>query len=172
MRQFSLLKTSINTASDDRKSQQLNSPLQLTIEELYDKYSAILYGVAIRITGNKPDAEAVLSEAFIEINKRIDKIQSDPGQALLCMVAIVRRIAGKNLSLSKSTQQTFQYFTPNELINTSEKSGPAHSMHSGNIIDLVIFNGLSISEVAEIKKISVQDAMRILRNEVNNYRNK
>ena len=43
---------------------------------LYKNYSAAMYNIAVRITGNKMDAEDVLQESFVTVFERLNKLES------------------------------------------------------------------------------------------------
>ncbi|HVI47359.1 MAG TPA: RNA polymerase sigma factor [Chitinophaga sp.] len=45
--------------------------------ELYNAYSAAMYNICLRMTGNVNDAEDTLQEAFIQVHKNIGKLEND-----------------------------------------------------------------------------------------------
>jgi RNA polymerase sigma factor (sigma-70 family) len=45
--------------------------------ELYNAYSAAMYNVCLRMTGNTADAEDTLQEAFIQVFKNIGRLEND-----------------------------------------------------------------------------------------------
>ena len=50
---------------------------ELALRELYDRTSAKLYGLAVRVAGHREGAEDVLQEAFVTIWRSV-KQQSSP----------------------------------------------------------------------------------------------
>jgi RNA polymerase sigma-70 factor (ECF subfamily) len=45
--------------------------------ELYEAYSKAMYNICLRMTGHSSDAEDVLQEAFVQIFKNLQKLESD-----------------------------------------------------------------------------------------------
>ena len=164
------MKTELNTPPEVQKVVQENESSRLTIEDLYDKYSSVLFGVATRIMGNEELAEGVLTESFIEINSQIDQIQFDPNISK-CLIAIVRRRSYQKLNTQNKNHHPSNFVYTSDAMTISEKTNST-SIPKETIIDLIIYGGLTINEAAEVLKISIQDAMQLLRKEVNHYRKK
>lgn len=45
--------------------------------ELYEAYSKAMYNICLRMTGHSSDAEDVLQEAFVQVFKNLEKLESD-----------------------------------------------------------------------------------------------
>lgn len=45
--------------------------------ELYEAYSKAMYNICLRMTGHSSDAEDVLQEAFVQVFKNLQKLESD-----------------------------------------------------------------------------------------------
>lgn len=45
--------------------------------ELYEAYSRAMYNICLRMTGHSSDAEDVLQEAFVQVFKNLEKLESD-----------------------------------------------------------------------------------------------
>ena len=67
------------TQDEQQLVQELQNGNQQAVAWLYDKYAAVLYGVALRIVGTEAEAEDVVQEAFIKIWKHIGSYAPDKG---------------------------------------------------------------------------------------------
>lgn len=47
----------------------MQSSAQISFEQTYDKYSAMVYGLALKMTDSQKDAEEVLVNTFINLQK-------------------------------------------------------------------------------------------------------
>lgn len=45
--------------------------------ELYEAYSKAMYNICLRMTGHSSDAEDVLQEAFVQVFRNLEKLESD-----------------------------------------------------------------------------------------------
>jgi len=61
--------------------------------EFYDRHSALLFGIALKILGNEHDAEDVLQEAAVLIWERSPRYDAAVGQPLSWAVALTRNKA-------------------------------------------------------------------------------
>lgn len=79
--------------SEDQLITMLQNRDSDAISYLYDKYSAALYGTALRIVQNKSFAEEVVQDAFVNIWNKIDSYQAQKATLFTWMLNIVRNKA-------------------------------------------------------------------------------
>jgi RNA polymerase sigma-70 factor, ECF subfamily len=77
------------------------------LEQLYDRYTPLLYTLIKRIIPNKDTAEEVLSEVFVIIWRQIDQIDFKSSNIYTWMVTLARNkaIDIKNRNVGKVTEQ-------------------------------------------------------------------
>jgi len=77
---------------------------QSAFEKLYDAYSAALFGISLKILGDKKEAEDAVQDTFIKIWKKIHSFDIDKGSFFTWILNINRNTAiDKYRKLSKNT---------------------------------------------------------------------
>lgn len=71
---------------------------------LYRAASSKLFGVLLRILGNRSDAEDALQELFTRIWLRADQFEPEKGRAMSWMIAMARNLAIDRLRQRRETQ--------------------------------------------------------------------
>lgn len=131
------------------------------VSQLYDMYSATLYGVVLQIVKAEEVAEDVLQEAFVKIWKSFDSYDEQKGRLFTWMLNVCRNLAidkirskeyrmkGSTNTLSSDHQPHFtsSAFNPDHIgvREVVEKLNPEQQ----KIINLMYFEGLTQSEIAE-----------------------
>jgi RNA polymerase sigma factor (sigma-70 family) len=151
----------ISTLSEEDLVSRLRARDTSAMSVLYDRYSAALYGVVLRIVKIEETAEDVLQEAFVKIWNSFDHYDASKGRLFTWMLNICRNQA---IDTIRSKQQRVSIMT--EDINASVRSSfsadafkPEHvgvrdmienlSPEQKQVIDLMYFEGLTQSEIAE-----------------------
>ncbi|WP_223816063.1 RNA polymerase sigma factor [Adhaeribacter rhizoryzae] len=139
---------------------QLHEEAAMTI--LYDKYSAALYGIILRIVKSEVVAEDVMQETFVKIWSSIGQYNKEKGRLFTWIINIARHAA-----IDKIRSKEFRVGSKERSIDVS----PVNQLHSGyevrpddigikdlvgklnpdqrKIIDMMYFDGYTQSEVAE-----------------------
>ncbi len=133
------------------------------MEDLYDRYGAALYGVALRIVKRQVFAEEVVQDAFVKIWKNIDRYDSDKGRFFTWMYNITRNEA---IDKKRSRENRYRDKT-NSLDTTVYKDVPGSYTEtkvddigvknllnslddeSKVVLDMVYFQGYTHREVAD-----------------------
>lgn len=128
---------------------------------LYDMYSAALYGVVLQIVKVEETAEDVLQEAFVKIWNSFSSYDTSRGRLFTWMINICR-----NLAIDKIRSKQHRVSLKTRDIPASPRADmgadgfrPEHiglreitdslSPEQKQIIDLMYFEGLTQSEIAE-----------------------
>ena len=152
--------TTIKT-SEELLIARLRARDNAAVSQLYDMYSAPLYGVVLQIVKTEEVAEDVLQEAFVKIWKSFDSYDEQKGRLFTWMLNVCRNLAidkirskeyrmkssTNALSSDHQTDFTSSAFNPDHIgvREVVEKLNPEQQ----KIINLMYFEGLTQSEIAE-----------------------
>lgn len=151
----------IQKINEDALVARLRARDDAAVSVLYDRYSPALYGVILQVVKVEETAEDVLQEAFLKIWKSFDSYDVNKGKLFTWMINICRNLAidkvrSKEYRMKNSTDElpsngqlvhgstTFNtdYIGVREVV---DKLSPDQKQ----IIDLMYFEGLTQSEIAE-----------------------
>lgn len=94
------------TSEDISIINQVKDGNKAALYTLYDKYSAALYGVIIRICKKEDVAQDLLQETFLKIWKKIDQYNSEKGKFYTWAYRIAKNTALNEVRKSKKLIQT------------------------------------------------------------------
>jgi RNA polymerase sigma-70 factor, ECF subfamily len=80
----------VQPASDTELLHAVARGDELSLAALYDRYSAILLGLMLRILHSRPEAEDVLQEVFIQIWRRAADFDEARGRGFTWLVTLAR----------------------------------------------------------------------------------
>ncbi|GEO05006.1 DNA-directed RNA polymerase sigma-70 factor [Adhaeribacter aerolatus] len=148
--------------SEEDLIQRLQQREDAALTLLYERYSAALYGVILRIVKTEEVAEDVMQETFVKIWFSIGQYNKEKGRLFTWLVNIARHAA-----IDKIRSKEFRVGLKNKPIQDS----PVNQLHSSyevrpehigikdmvgklnpdqkKIIDMMYFDGYTQSEVAE-----------------------
>ncbi len=127
---------------------------------LYNNYSAVIYGVIVRIVKRETIAEEVTNDCFLKIWNKIDQYDATKGKLFTWMVNIARNLALDKLRSSEAIK-SLKTDDITELKRDSASDYPnidgiglkeivlKLSADEKQIIDLMYFEGYSQSEISE-----------------------
>ena len=134
------------------------------LEELYDRYSGLLYSAALRILGQAADAEEVLQEAWLQAWNRAESYDAARGAVPAWLLTLVRSRAIDRLRSRASRQRVEQVMAdrpPAQLVEEPPATVSQRQLHDRvvtalsellpqqrQVIELAYFGGLSQSEIA------------------------
>lgn len=95
--------TSSDVTSEDALVALLQMGNQLAVGELYDRYSAALYGIILRVVRSEELAEDILQETFVKIWTGIGSYDASKGRLFTWMMRVAR-----NLALDKVKSREFR----------------------------------------------------------------
>lgn len=134
------------------------------LEELYDRYSGLLYSVAHRILGGAEDAEEVLQEAWLQVWNKADSFDPARGAVAAWLLTRVRSRAIDRLRSRASRQRmeeavatqpparrsdeppatVEQWQLQQKVVAALDTLGPQQRQ----VLELAYFAGLSQSDIA------------------------
>ncbi len=126
-----------------------------SVDKLYDKYSAPLYGIIIRIVNDEALATEVLTKVFLNAQTQ----------------AAVFNIVDANMFsyLFKSSRQlSFHALEQQQLQNLSSRKGVYDSDHTA--FDLLYYKGLNYSEAAAVLNKTVEEVKAEVRAAIKNLK--
>jgi RNA polymerase sigma-70 factor (ECF subfamily) len=133
------------------------------IEELYDQYSAALFGVIVRITKSPSEAEAVLERTFLKILEEIHTYKKHVS-LFTWMFCMARAVAIENLPLSVSgareTQREDYKNAPAE--NDLEQFSEMPLLYQ-KVLTCLYTRGQTVSQASETLNISADEVKNHLR---------
>ncbi|WP_439882049.1 RNA polymerase sigma factor [Pontibacter sp. MBLB2868] len=128
---------------------------------LYDMYSATLFGVVLQIVKVEEVAEDVLQEAFLKIWNSFQSYDASKGRLFTWMINICRNLAIDKIRSKQHrvSQKTDDISAPSRADYGSESFNPEHigiqeitqklKPDQKQIIDLMYFQGMTQSEIAD-----------------------
>jgi len=88
--------------ADDDLLQAVSRGDESALAVLYDRYRLILFGLILRILHDRPEAEDVLQEAFLQVWRRANDFDPARGRAFTWLVTIARSRALDRLRMLSS----------------------------------------------------------------------
>lgn len=141
------------------------------LEQLYDRYSAVLYGTAYRIAGERSDAEEIVLDTFAQAWRDAPRFRSERGSVIAWLTMICRsraldlvRARGRRARLTNAASSSEPDGSPAMGTGEPDPSGdPEHTERRAVVaealrelsppqleaIQLAFYEGLSHSEIAE-----------------------
>jgi len=83
------------------------------LEELYDRYSPLLFTVIKKISPNQATAEQILTEVFVIIWRKIQKFDFKTGNVFSWLVTLARNKAVDSLRRERSTDVNIEFYDDN-----------------------------------------------------------
>lgn len=80
-------------ALDARAIQRLCQGDEGAVGELYDRYAAVAYGLALKIIREEPEAQDVVHDAFVAIVERAAQYRAERGTVAAWLTTTVRNLA-------------------------------------------------------------------------------
>lgn len=109
----------------------------LALKELYDICSSRLYGLAVKVTGNREWAEDVLQEAFINIWRIAGDYRSAISPPMAWMGVIVRS-RGLDFLRRRTSSQADKHYELDEYIQETVAGDSADPMDSADASEQVV----------------------------------
>ena len=132
---------------------------ETAMADLYDRYSGIVYGVAMRVLGNTTAAEDVLQEVFLQLWRNPQAFDADRGRLPAWLAVIARNRAIDHLrkrppeddieDLAISTGVNLENTTAQRLAVDKVRGVLAQlPAEQRRLLELAFFEGMTHSEIA------------------------
>ena len=131
--------------------------------KLYDRYAALLFGVIVRITGDRKEAENLLQDCFVKIWQHLESYDPDKGRFATWIINIAR-----NTAIDFTRSKYFSQARKNQNLENLVLSEPGRFTHDisvetlglrqmvakltpvcREIIEWMYFEGYTQQEIAE-----------------------
>jgi RNA polymerase sigma-70 factor, ECF subfamily len=166
-------------AGDARLARRIRDGDADALGELYDRYAAIALGTALRVVGDREEAEDVVHDAFVTVWRKIDRFDADRGALRAWLMTVVRnraidRIRSRRMTVdvADADERSLLRTGPNPtwesvLLSTSAaeiRGALADLPHEQRrAIELAYFEGYTYREVAELTGVAAGTANGRLR---------
>ena len=128
--------------------------------DLYDRYSGIVYGVALRVLGNTTAAEDVLQEVFLQLWRNPQAFDAERGRLPAWLAVITRNRAIDHLRKRPPEEdiEGLAISTGVNLENTAAQRQAVDKVRGvlsqlpseqRRLLELAFFDGMTHSEIAE-----------------------
>jgi RNA polymerase sigma-70 factor (ECF subfamily) len=151
---------------------------------LYDRYSKVVYSVALRVLRDPAAAEDVLQDVFMSIWRRPDNFSAARGSLGGWLVVVARNRSIDVLRRKRPSEQVEEVYlaSPFNLANEAERNSIMERaraviarlpLEQRKTLEMAYFDGLTHSEIAEITgdplgtvKTRIRSALMTLRKEL------
>lgn len=139
------------------------------VAELYDRYSAVALGLAIKIVRDPQEAEDVVHDAFVAVVERADQYKAERGTVVAWLVTTVRNLAldrtRRRTRRAQITDEELRHEPPEPVQDPESLSWAARerevvrraletlSPSQRHTLEVAFFEGLSYPEIAERENV-------------------
>lgn len=133
------------------------------LSELYDSYSAIVYGLAMKMTGIESFAQDIVQDVFLHIWKNADKFNASKDRLSTWIIGITR-----NRGIEEIRSESFKNRTQNTEVVIPRRVARTNSTMNANglkimnkqlrpeqkrLLEYLYFDALSFEEAAKVLNI-------------------
>jgi len=152
--------TRTETGDDVRLVARIRAGDQLALSELYDRYSGVVYGVALRILQDTGAAEDLLQDIFLQLWRKPDAFDSSRGSLGGWLAVIARHRSIDRLRQRRPESDIEDYIIAGgpDLRDETERSLVIEKVRAvmnemspdqRKAMEMAFFEGLTHSEIAE-----------------------
>ena len=152
--------------ADARLADRIRAGHAEALGELYDAYASTALATALRVVGDREEAEDVVHDAFVAVWRKIDRFDADRGSLRAWLMTVVRnraidriRARRPKMDLDDADERSLLRTGPNPtweatLLNTSAvelRTAMAELPdEQRRAVELAYFEGYTYREVAEV----------------------
>lgn len=152
--------------ADGRLAERIRSGDANALGELYDRYAPTALGTALRVVGDREEAEDIVHDAFVAVWRKIDRFDAQRGSLRAWLMTVVRnraidRVRGRRASIDvddadeRSLLRTGPNPTWEETLRNASASDVRAAMGSlpaeqRRAVELAYFEGYTYREVAQL----------------------
>lgn len=160
---------------DDRRvdaqlAQRIRAGDQAALGELYDRYASTAIGVALRVTGDREEAEDVVHDAFVAVWRKIGRFDAERGSLRSWLLTVVRnraidriRARRPGMDLEDADERALLRTGPNPTWEEALRNTSAGDVRGAlatlpeeqrRAVELAYFEGYTYRQVAELTGVS------------------
>lgn len=127
--------------------------------ELYDRYSGVVYGVALRVLGNTSSAEDVLQEVFLQLWRNPQSFDADRGR-LAPWLAVIARNRAIDLLRKRPMEDDIDELPISTGVNLEDEAAERMAISKARVVlgqlpqdqrralEMAFFEGMTHTEIA------------------------
>lgn len=152
--------------ADARLAQRIRAGDSAALGELYDRYASIALGTALRVVGDRQEAEDVVHDAFVAVWRKIDRFDADRGSLRAWLMTVVRnraidriRARRPGMDLEDADERSLLRSGPNPTWEAALRQASATEVRAAiaelpdeqcRAVELAYFEGHTYREVADL----------------------
>ena len=152
--------------ADAQLAQRIRAGDAGALGELYDRYASIALGTALRVVGDREEAEDVVHDAFVAVWRKIDRFDADRGSLRAWLMTVVRnraidRIRARRpaMDLEDADERSLLRTGPNPTWEAALRQASATEVRAAmgalpddqrRAVELAYFEGYTYREVADL----------------------
>lgn len=156
--------------ADARLAQRIRAGDHAALGELYDRYASIALGTALRVLGDRGEAEDVVHDAFVAVWRKIDRFDADRGSLRAWLMTVVRnraidriRARRPGMDLEDADERSLLRTGPNPTWEAALRRSSATEVRTAmadlpdeqrRAIELAYFEGYTYREVADLTGVA------------------
>ena len=173
--------------ADARLAQRIRAGDTAALGELYDRYASIALGTALRVVGDRGEAEDVVHDAFVAVWRKIDRFDADRGSLRAWLMTVVRnraidriRARRPGVDLEDADERSLLRTGPNPTWEAALRQASASEVRAAladlpeeqrRAVELAYFEGYTYREVADMTGVPPGTANGRLRLALGKLRN-
>jgi RNA polymerase sigma-70 factor (ECF subfamily) len=152
--------------ADARLAQRIRAGDTAALGELYDRHASIALGTALRVVGDRGEAEDVVHDAFVAVWRKIDRFDADRGSLRAWLMTVVRnraidriRARRPGMDLEDADERSLLRTGPNPTWEAALRQASASEVRAAmaelpdeqrRAVELAYFEGYTYREVADM----------------------
>lgn len=152
--------------ADARLAERIRDGDTGALGELYDRYASMALGTALRVIGDREEAEDVVHDAFVAVWRKIDRFDADRGSLRAWLMTVVRnraidriRARRPGMDLDDADERSLLRTGPNPTWEAALRQASASEVRAAmaglpddqrRAVELAYFEGYTYREVAEL----------------------
>ena len=164
---------------DARLAERIRAGQAEALGELYDRYAGTALAVALRVVGQRTEAEDVVHDAFVAVWRKIDRFDADRGSLRAWLLTVVRnraidRVRGRRSSVAvdDADERALLRTGPNPTWENALRRTSASEVRAAlgglpeeqrRAVELAYFEGRTYREVAHLTGVAPGTAAGRLR---------
>ena len=165
--------------ADARLADRIRSGDAEGLGGLYDRYASVALATALRVVGNRDEAEDVVHDAFVTVWRKIDRFDPERGALRAWLMTVVRnraidrvRARRASVDLDDADERSLLRTGPNPTWEDALRRASAADLQAAmaelpeeqrHAVELAYFSGFTYREVAEVTGVPVGTANGRLR---------